>query len=115
MNEQLQRQMAKKTASERDVYCAKKNDKVYLTLQKDFVWGFTMPNKNSNLHNAKRNRDDEFYTTYETVENEVSHYEEQFYDKVVYCNCDNPFESNFSKFFLKNFNRLHLSRLIVSS
>ena len=37
MNEQLQRQMAKKTASERDVYCAKKNDKVYLTLQKDFV------------------------------------------------------------------------------
>lgn len=74
-----------------------------------------MPNKNSNLHNAKRNRDDEFYTTYETVENEVSHYEEQFYDKVVYCNCDNPFESNFSKFFLKNFNRLHLSRLIVTS
>ncbi|UTC57024.1 hypothetical protein ABK01_01235 [Treponema sp. OMZ 305] len=67
-----------------------------------------MANKNTNLHKAKRFKDDEFYTTYETVENELSHYIGQFKNKTVLCNCDNPFTSNFSKYFIQNFNLLGL-------
>ncbi len=74
-----------------------------------------MANKNTNLHRAKRCKDDEFYTTYETIDNELVHYSEQFKNKTVLCNCDNPFTSNFSKFFLQNFNILDLKRLICTS
>lgn len=74
-----------------------------------------MGNKNTNLQVAKRAKDDEFYTTYETIEQEVLHYTEQFENKTVLCNCDNPYESNFCKFFLKNFNILKLKRLICTS
>ena len=74
-----------------------------------------MANKNTNLHRAKRSKDDEFYTTYETVESEIAHYVEQFKNKTVLCNCDNPFTSNFSKYFIKNFNVLGLKRLICTS
>lgn len=74
-----------------------------------------MANKNTNLHRAKRCKDDEFYTTYETIENELVHYTEQFKNKTVLCNCDNPFTSNFSKYFLQNFNILGLKRLICTS
>ena len=74
-----------------------------------------MGNKNTNLHRAKRCKDDEFYTTYETIENELAHYIEQFKNKTVLCNCDNPFTSNFPKFFLQNFNVLGLKRLICTS
>ena len=74
-----------------------------------------MGNKNTNLQVAKRAKDDEFYTTYETVENEVLHYVDQFNNKTVLCNCDDPFESNFCRFFLRNFNVLKLKRLICTS
>lgn len=75
----------------------------------------SMGNRNTNLQVAKRAKDDEFYTTYETIASEMEHYTEQFYDKIVLCNCDDPFESNFCKFFLRNFNKLHLKRLICTS
>lgn len=74
-----------------------------------------MGNKNTNLHNAKRSRDDEFYTTYETVEKEISHYLNQFKNKTVLCNCDNPYSSNFTKYFINNFKTLKLKRLICTS
>lgn len=74
-----------------------------------------MANKNSNLQSAKNTKDDEFYTTYETIESEVSHYVRHFAGKTVLCNCDDPFESNFCKYFLKNFNVLKLRRLICTS
>ncbi|MBR2199466.1 MAG: adenine-specific methyltransferase EcoRI family protein [Bacteroidales bacterium] len=74
-----------------------------------------MSNKNTNLHRAKRCKDDEFYTTYETVLDELSYYKEQFKDKIVLCNCDDPFKSNFCKYFLDNFNMLGLKRLICTS
>ena len=74
-----------------------------------------MANKNTNLHKAKKERNDEFYTTYETVEKELSHYVEQFHGKVVLCNCDDPFNSSFCKYFLYNFNTLRLKRLICTS
>ena len=74
-----------------------------------------MANKNSNLQTAKNTKDDEFYTTYETIESEVVHYATHFWGKTILCNCDDPFESNFCKYFLKNFNVLGLHRLICTS
>ena len=74
-----------------------------------------MANKSKNLQNAKKIKDDEFYTRYEDIENEVLHYKFHFDNKTVLCNCDDPFESNFCKFFLKNFNVLNLKRLICTS
>ena len=57
-----------------------------------------MPN-NSNLHRAKKARNDEFYTMLPDIKNELKHYSNQFNDKVVYCNCDDPRWSNFVKYF----------------
>lgn len=71
---------------------------------------------NSILNKSKHTKDnDEFYTTYETIERELVHYETQFKNKIVLCNCDDPFESNFAKYFIKNFNRLGLTRLMCTS
>lgn len=71
---------------------------------------------NSILNRSKHAKDnDEFYTTYETILKEMSHYETQFKSKVVLCNCDDPYESNFAKYFIKNFNKLELRRLICTS
>lgn len=74
-----------------------------------------MGNKNTNLQAAKNSKYDEFYTTYEAIEKELSHYFKHFKNKVVLCNCDDPFESNFCKYFLKYFNLLKLKRLICTS
>ena len=72
-----------------------------------------MPN-NKGLAKAKANRNDEFYTTYETIQKELNHYERHFNNKIILCNCDDPFESNFFQFFIKNFNYLKLKRLICT-
>lgn len=74
-----------------------------------------MANNNINLQAAKDLKDDEFYTTYESIEEELSHYTRHFKDKIVFCNCDDPFDSNFCKYFLRNFNKLGLKRLICTS
>ena len=74
-----------------------------------------MVNSNVNLQVAKNTKDDEFYTPYETIEKELIHYSKHFYGKTVLCNCDDPFESNFCKYFLKNFNVLGLKRLLCTS
>ena len=68
--------------------------------------------KNNNLHNAKRAKNDEFYTRLEDIEKEMYHYHEHFRGKVVYCNCDDPKESNFFKFFSLQFEFLGLKKLI---
>ena len=70
---------------------------------------------NTNLQAAKNLKDDEFYTTYESIVEELSHYKSHFEGKVILCNCDDPYESNFCKFFLRNFNVLGLKRLICTS
>lgn len=70
--------------------------------------------KNSNLAAAKRAKKDEFYTCREDIENELRHYESQFRDKIVYCNCDDPDTSEFWKFFQRNFNAWGLKRLIAT-
>ena len=71
--------------------------------------------KSENLTKAKENKNDEFYTLYEDVQSELNHYEKHFEGKTILCNCDDPFESNFCKFFLRNFNYLKLKRLICTS
>lgn len=71
--------------------------------------------KNKALAKAKDAKKDEFYTRYEDIQAELNHYEEHFKNKTVLCNCDDPFESNFCKFFLRNFNYLGLKRLICTS
>ena len=71
--------------------------------------------KNSGLSKAKNAKKDEFYTSYEVIQAEINHYEDKFKNKTVLCNCDDPFESNFCKFFLRNFNYLKLKRLICTS
>jgi hypothetical protein len=70
---------------------------------------------NSNLKKANKAKNDEFYTQLVDIEKELKHYKEQFRGKVVYCNCDDPFESNFFKYFASNFNALGLKRLIATS
>lgn len=70
---------------------------------------------NSNLHKANKAKKDEFYTQLVDIEKELKHYKDQFKGKIVYCNCDDPFESNFFKYFASNFKALGLKRLITTS
>lgn len=72
---------------------------------------------NSILNSAKYSsgNTDEWYTTYETIADELVHYHSQFKGKVVLCNCDDPFESNFTYYFLRHFNQLQLKKLICTS
>lgn len=70
---------------------------------------------NKNLHKASKAKKDEFYTQIVDIEKELKHYKDQFKGKVVYCNCDDPFESNFFKYFASNFNSLGLKKLIATS
>ena len=73
-----------------------------------------MAGKNSNLGAARRAKNDEFYTQLTDIEKELRHYRKHFKDKTVLCNCDDPFESNFFKFFVLNFDRLGLKKLIAT-
>ncbi len=74
---------------------------------------------NRSLSAAKSAKQDEFYTQYIDIQKEVEAYLEfnpdTFRAKIVYCNCDDPFESNFFKYFAANFNRLGLKRLVCTS
>ncbi len=67
------------------------------------------------LHGAKSGKNDEFYTQIKDIEDELRHYRDQFQGKVVYCNCDDPFESNFFRYFVLNFKLLGLKKLITTS
>jgi len=74
---------------------------------------------NKNLSSAKREKNDEFYTLYADIQKEIEAYLDldsaTFKDKVVYCNCDDPYESNFFRYFVLNFKKLGLKRLISTS
>ena len=69
---------------------------------------------NKTLRNANKVKKDEFYTRLEDIENELKHYKNDFKDKVIFCNCDDPYESNFFKYFAMNFNALGLKKLIAT-
>lgn len=70
---------------------------------------------NRTLSKAKAARQDEFYTQLTDIENELKHYREHFKGKVVLCNCDDPYESNFFQYFALNFNSLGLKKLLCTS
>ncbi len=72
----------------------------------------SVKSNNSNLGNAKKEKNDEFYTQLSDIENELKHYKKHFKDKVVYCNCDDPEWSNFWIYFSRNFEHLGLKKLI---
>lgn len=69
---------------------------------------------NARLQQARRNKKDEFYTQLSDIENELKHYRDFFNGKTVFCNCDDPYESNFFKYFALNFNALRLKKLIAT-
>lgn len=69
---------------------------------------------NGTLTNAKKGKNDDFYTQLVDIEKELYHYKEHFKDKIVFCNCDDPFESNFFKYFAMSFNHLGLKKLIAT-
>ena len=69
---------------------------------------------NSSLRAANKAKKDEFYTQLSDIENELNHYSEQLRGKVIFCNCDDPYESNFFRYFALNFNRLGLKKLIAT-
>lgn len=69
---------------------------------------------NKNLHQAKTNKKDEFYTQLPDIERELKHYKKHFKGKVVFCNCDDPRVSNFFHYFSYNFEKLGLKKLITT-
>ena len=70
--------------------------------------------KRDDLGQAKAAKKDEFYTQLTDIEKEMRYYRKHFKNKTVFCNCDDPFESNFFKYFVLNFNRLGLKKLIAT-
>ena len=69
---------------------------------------------NAPLHFAKRAKNDEFYTLLSDIEAELRHYRKHLRNKIIFCNCDDPYESNFFKYFVLNFNFLGLRKLIAT-
>lgn len=69
---------------------------------------------NRNLYSSRGDKADEFYTQLSLVESELKHYRQHFRGKTVLCNCDDPYESNFFKYFAMNFNALGLKKLITT-
>lgn len=73
-----------------------------------------MANNNESLNKAGKAKKDEFYTQLVDIENELRHYKSFFKGKTVFCNCDDPYESNFVKYFAMNYNALGLKKLIAT-
>ena len=69
---------------------------------------------NSFFSEARVNKKDEFYTRLVDIENELSHYKDHFKNKIIYCNCDDPYRSNFVKYFALNFKFLGLKQLVAT-
>lgn len=70
--------------------------------------------KNRSLGDAKATKQDEFYTQLSDIEKELKHYQRQFKNKTILCNCDDPRVSNFFKYFINNFEKLGLKKLIAT-
>lgn len=67
------------------------------------------------LHKAQRIKNDEFYTLYGEIDRELIHYIEFLNGKSIYCNCDNPYKSQFTRWFLRYFHRLNLKKIVCTS
>lgn len=87
-----------------------------LALERErWIGGLAKVAGNDALSLRNRAPKDEFYTQLTDIEAELRHYKDQFRGKVVFCNCDDPYESNFFKYFAMNFNHLGLKKLIATS
>ena len=71
-----------------------------------------MPLKNIKLNNAKRNKDDEYYTLYKIIKNKLVHFHDQFEDKTLLFNC-NDYDKNFWKYFYNNFDKIKPKKIIA--
>lgn len=80
---------------------------------KNVTYGGVMAG-NIGLMKANKAKKDEFYTQLADIEAELKYYRKHFYGKTVLCNCDDPYESNFFKYFAMNFNYLGLKKLIAT-
>lgn len=69
---------------------------------------------NKNLNSAAKAKKDEFYTRLTDIEHECKNYKHFFRDKIIFCNCDDPYESNFFKYFAMHFNDFGLKKLIAT-
>lgn len=69
---------------------------------------------NTSLRKADKAKNDEFYTQLADIELELKHYRKHFAGKTIFCNCDDPYESNFFKYFAMNFNYLGLKKLVAT-
>ncbi len=67
-----------------------------------------------NLNAARVSKKDEFYTQLDDIAKELKYYKQYFKGKRVLCNCDDPYESNFFKYFALNFNQLGLKKLMAT-
>ena len=67
-----------------------------------------------NFDNAKKSKADEFYTQLSDIEKELKNYKSQFKGKTIFCNCDDPEYSNFYYFFVSNYEKLELKKLITT-
>ncbi len=74
----------------------------------------TTSTRNQDFQQAKQGKNDEFYTSLEDINLEMLHYTKHFEGKVIYCNCDDPRESNFFRYFYNNFDKLGLKKLITA-
>ena len=80
-----------------------------------FLYPLSMSkNDNKSLSAAKVAKNDEFYTQLSDIEKELKHYKDHFRGKVILCNCDDPYESNFFKYFCLNFKQLGIKKLIAT-
>ena len=71
-----------------------------------------MDKRNAALHRAKREKNDEFFTQKKDIEKELIHYHKHLKDKIVYCNCDDYRKSKFVEYFMENFDKIGLKKLI---
>ena len=85
-----------------------------LNVRRENILKMEQKPKNAALHAANRAKKDEFYTQLADIEKELVHYRTFFEVKIVFCNCDDPFESNFFKYFALNFEFLKLKKLIAT-
>lgn len=71
-----------------------------------------MRNLNALFNRAKKEKNDEFYTQKKDIENELIYYHKHLKDKIVYCNCDDYRKSKFVEYFMENFEKIGLKKLI---
>ena len=95
------------------LYAVEIHRKPWYTVEKRNLGVFGMA-KNTDLNKANKAKKDEFYTQLSDISSELKHYRKHFQGKTVFCNCDDPYESNFFKYFAANFNFLGLKKLIAT-